>query len=74
MFLDGPVRLGPDWTGYDYMAECLRSTLPLIERVGIATAQEVDVDTVAERLREEVVSQHSYVVFTLMVGAWIHQA
>jgi ubiquinone/menaquinone biosynthesis C-methylase UbiE len=74
MFLDGPIGLGADWTGYDYIAECLRSTLPLIERFGIATAQEVDVDTVAERLREEVVSQHSYVVLTLMVGAWIYRA
>ncbi len=74
MHLDGIVGLGPDWTGYDYAAECLRSVMPLLERFGIATAQEVDVDTVAERLREEVVSQHSYVVLTLMVGAWIHRA
>ena len=74
MFLDGVVGLGADWTGYDYLAECLRSVMPLLERFGIATAQEVDVDTYAERVRAEVVGQHSYVVLPLMVGAWIHRA
>lgn len=74
MFLDGVVGLGPDWTGYDYLAECLLSVMPLLERFGIATAQEVDVDTYAERVRDEVASQHSYVVLPLMVGAWIHRA
>ena len=74
MFLDGPVGLGSDWSGYDYVAECLRSTLPLLERFGIATAQEVDVETIAGRLREEVVNQYSYIILTLMVGAWIRRA
>jgi SAM-dependent methyltransferase len=74
MFLDGVVGLGPDWSGYDYMAECLRSVMPLLERFGVATAEEVDVDTYAGRVREEVVAQHSYVVLPLMVGAWTHRA
>ena len=36
--------------------------------------RQVDVDTYAERVRAEVVGQHSYVVLPLMVGAWIHRA
>lgn len=70
MALDGVVGLGADWNGYDYLAECLRSVLPLLVRFGIATAEEVGVDTYAGRLRAEVVNQHSYVVLPLMVRAW----
>ncbi|HEX6478064.1 MAG TPA: class I SAM-dependent methyltransferase [Ktedonobacteraceae bacterium] len=70
MALDGVVGLGADWNGYDYLAECLRSVLPLLVRFGIATAEEVGVDTYAARVRAEVVSQHSYIVSPLMVRAW----
>lgn len=54
-------------------AESLRSILSLLVRFGITTDQEADIDTFAERLREEVVSQRSYVVVPLMVGAWVHK-
>jgi len=74
MYLDGIVGLGPDWDGYDYLAETFRSALPLLVRFGIITEQKADIDTFAKRLREEVVSQRSYVVLPLMVGAWVHIA
>jgi hypothetical protein len=34
---------------YDYLAGLLRSLLPQTERLGVATAAEIGVDTVAER-------------------------
>jgi hypothetical protein len=74
MYLDGIVGLGPGWEGYDYLAETLRSALPLLVRLGITTEQEADVDTCAKRPREEVVSQRSYAVLPLMRGAWVHLA
>ena len=55
---------------HDYVAECLRSVLPLLIHFGIATAEEAGVDTYAAGLRAEVLSQHSYVVLPLMVRAW----
>ncbi len=46
---------GPEgWPGYQYLAATFKSMLPLIVEFGIATAEEVDVDTLAERLWEEV--------------------
>ncbi len=46
---------GPnDWPGYEYLANTFRSLVPLIEAYGIATADEVDVDTITERLQAEV--------------------
>ena len=74
MCLDTMVGCGPDWSGYDYVAECLRSTLPLLIKFGVTTAQEADVDTFAERLREQVVSQQRIVVLPLMIGAWARKA
>lgn len=44
------------WPGYEFLANSIRSILPLMERYGIATAEEVEVDTLAERLRAEVVA------------------
>ena len=44
------------WPGYEFLANSIRSILPLMEAYGIATAEEVEVDTLAERLRAEVVA------------------
>lgn len=44
------------WPGYEFLANSIRSIIPLMEAYGIATAEEVEVDTLAERLRAEVVA------------------
>ncbi len=44
------------WPGYEFLANSIRSILPLMEKYGIATAEDVEVDTLAERLRAEVVA------------------
>jgi hypothetical protein len=48
----------------------LRSLLPIIVQFGITTEEEVDVETYAERLRAEAVSQHKLVVGPMMISAW----
>ncbi len=48
------IRWGHDFEGYQYPADSYRSFLPMIEKFGVATAEEMDIDTLAERLREEV--------------------
>ena len=46
---------GPeDWPGFEYLANSFRSLVPLLEAYGIATADELDVDTLAERIQAEV--------------------
>ncbi len=52
--LDTVLGGGHDFEGYQYMADSWRSFLPMMEKFGVATADEVDIDTLAERLREEV--------------------
>lgn len=54
----------------EWAAESARSLLPLMERFGVATADEVDVDTLAQRLRHEIVdNQLAWPLFPV-VRAW----
>jgi hypothetical protein len=41
-----------------------------MERTGVASAAEVGIDTLAARLREEVVSADATVVPPPLIGAW----
>jgi hypothetical protein len=52
------------------LAETARTLLPLMERTGVAGAAEVGVDTLAARLREEVVALDATVVPPPLIGAW----
>ncbi|RWK56898.1 hypothetical protein [Mesorhizobium sp.] len=66
----GLAGSGPDSPIYDYVAETLRSLLPMAEVVGAATAAEMRVDTLAERLRGEAVEQQMCIMLPPLVGAW----
>jgi ubiquinone/menaquinone biosynthesis C-methylase UbiE len=68
------VEGGPQSPVYDYIAETLRSLLPTMERLGVATAAEVEVDTFAERLRRETVGSNACIMLPPLVGAWTRTA
>jgi len=74
MGCEGTMGAGPDWLWYDYAAETVRSLLPLILKFGIATAEEVAIDTLAERLRAEALSQRAVVRGPDVVSAWARKA
>jgi hypothetical protein len=65
-----PVGGGPDFPGYEYGAESLRSMLPLILKLGIATEEEVELDTLAQRLRAETMDSGGVINPPDLVGAW----
>ena len=56
MHLESPIGAAKTWAGYRYMATIFQSLLPLLEKYGLAMAAQVDVDTLAARLREEVLT------------------
>jgi SAM-dependent methyltransferase len=60
---------GPDFGGYEFLANVFRSILPLMERFGVATAEEVAIETLAQRLREELVGSGGCLALPLLVGA-----
>lgn len=66
----GLTGSGPASPLYNYVAETLRSLLPMAERLGIATADEIGIDTLAERLCREAVEQRACVMTPPFVGAW----
>jgi hypothetical protein len=72
MRLDSYVGGGPDSIAYTWMAESVRSMLPLILRFGVATAQDIDIDTLADRLRADVVAADAVAKSPDLVSAWTH--
>lgn len=64
------VECGPAAQGYEYLTGVMRSLLPLIERSGIASAEQVGIDTLAQRLREDAVSHERVMFPPRVVGAW----
>ena len=54
LHFEAPMGGPEDWPGYEYLANSFRSLVPLLEAYGIATADEVDMDTLAERIQVEV--------------------
>jgi SAM-dependent methyltransferase len=68
--LSSHIGAGPDSFAYTWAAESLRSMLPLTLQLGVATAEEVDIDTLADRLRAETVAAGGVVKSPDLVGAW----
>lgn len=64
------VESGPDSPAYEAPAGVLRSLLPVIEQAGIASPTQIDVDTLGNRLRAEVVTGERVVFLPRLVGAW----
>jgi hypothetical protein len=53
LYGEANILAGPEWANYDWPAETIRSLLPLILKFGLTTAEEIDIDTLAERIRNE---------------------
>jgi hypothetical protein len=71
--LDSVVAGGSDSVGYEWMAETVRSMLPLMVRFGVATEAQVGIDTLAGRLRAETTAAGGVVKAPDMVSAWTHR-
>jgi hypothetical protein len=64
------VEGGADSPAYEYMAQTVRSLLPMMEKLGVATVEEVQIDTLARRVRDEVMAGGGVIVLPHLVGAW----
>lgn len=64
------IEAGADSSAYDYIAETIRSMSPGLQKFGIATAEEIDVDTLSERLRAEALASDTCFIYPRFVGAW----
>jgi hypothetical protein len=72
--LDAPVGGGEDWPGYAYVADTVRSLLPMMERMGLVSTENVDVETLADRLRAEALEQRGVQMLPIVIGAWARKS
>ena len=64
----------PDAMAYRILAEVTRTLLPVMTRLGVATAAEVAIDTLESRLRRAAAEAGSGVCAPLLVSAWTRRA
>jgi hypothetical protein len=70
LHLEAPLIAGEDPAGYAWAADSLRSMLPLTLQFGVATAEEIEIETLAARLRAETLAHGGVVKSPDLVGAW----
>ena len=70
MHLESPIGAAGVWAGYRYMVTIFQSLLPLLEKYGLATAEQVGLDTLAARLRQEVLASKRPFFLPLHVTAY----
>lgn len=64
------VESGPDTPAYAAVARVVSSAAPMMERLGVATMVELELDTLESRLREEITQAEAVVFMPRFVGAW----
>ena len=69
---EAAIGTGPEWAGYEILAGVVRDLLPLLQKFGIASPEDIRIETLAARLREEVVSAGAVARLPALVSAWTH--
>jgi ubiquinone/menaquinone biosynthesis C-methylase UbiE len=64
------IESGAEGFGYAWLAQTVRSLLPAMVQLGVATPEEVGVETLEDRLRQEARDSGACLICPLMVGAW----
>ncbi|HJT72185.1 MAG TPA: class I SAM-dependent methyltransferase [Terriglobales bacterium] len=70
MRLDALVSGEEDSPVYKLLSEALRSLVPTLEKLNIASPAVVQIDSLAERMRQEVVASRAIAMSYALVGAW----
>lgn len=70
MCCDSGIGAGPAWPGYEWIADVVRALLPLLVKFGIAAEEEVGIETLADRIREQVISQQGVARMPALISAW----
>lgn len=74
MEANAPVDGAPGMTSHAYFVETLRSLVPLAEKLGVVTAEEVEIDTLADRLLEEAEASEAVLIMPQAVSAYAVRA
>jgi len=66
-----PIGGAPGSFLYLWLPETLRSLMPRIEHFGLASADELELDTLVARMEAEAVARQTQLIGPLQFGAWI---
>lgn len=64
------ITTANDEAGIDFLVESVRSLLPAIVKLEIATEETVGIDTLRQRLQQEAATDEYCVFYPRLVGAW----
>jgi ubiquinone/menaquinone biosynthesis C-methylase UbiE len=64
------IETGPESPAYEYITQTVRSLMPLLERTGVATAEQIGIETLADRIREQAVAANAVVRVPELIAAW----
>lgn len=70
MIASARVESGPDTPAYQALTGVLQSLLPIIERLGIADAGDIGIETLARRLRDDALAGERVMFLPTLVGSW----
>ena len=65
-----PVQSGPHSAYYEFLSDMVVSMLPIIERAGIASATDIDITKLADRLRQDTIDNERVIFAQRVVSAW----
>jgi SAM-dependent methyltransferase len=65
-----PMGGPPEWSGFDYWVETVRSIAPLLEKLGLASPEELALTTLRQTLVDEVRDTGSPIQLGTFVAAW----
>jgi hypothetical protein len=64
------IDCGPESTFYEWFAETVRTLLPPMLAMGLVQPGEIEIDTLADRIRDEVVSKNVSLAGPLLIGCF----
>jgi ubiquinone/menaquinone biosynthesis C-methylase UbiE len=70
MRMDAAIGGGQECAVYALVADVVQSLLPEMDKLKIATAAEVEISSLTERMRQEVVAAKAVVTGPALIGAW----
>ncbi|MGQ4274249.1 class I SAM-dependent methyltransferase [Terrihabitans sp. B22-R8] len=64
------IAAGSEIPGIGFVVESVRSLMPFMEKLAIATPADIDIDTLGQRLAEQAAGGEHCVFFPRLIGAW----
>ena len=70
MDFSAPIGGDEHWTGYQLVEETFQSLLPLLEKYNIVKPEDLDISTLAKRVKQEVLISKKPLIITPHICAW----